>query len=818
MIILIGIWIFFMRQMQGGAGKGMSFGKSRAKLLTESQQKVTFEDVAGIDEARAELEEIIDFLREPKKFTRLGGRIPKGLLLVGSPGTGKTLLAKAIAGEAGVPFFSISGSDFVEMFVGVGASRVRDLFIQGKKNAPCIIFIDEIDAVGRHRGAGVGGGHDEREQTLNQLLVEMDGFESNEGVILIAATNRPDVLDPALLRPGRFDRRVMVPTPDAKGREGILKVHSRNSPLADDVDLALIARGTPGFSGAELEILVNEAALFAARKGAEKITNKDLEFAKDKVMMGAERRSLILTDKEKETTAYHEAGHALVAKLLPNADPVHKLTIVPRGMALGLMQQLPEHDKHTYSKSYWMDQLAVFFGGRVAEELIFDEMNTGASSDIERATAIARRMVCEWGMSDKLGAIHYSTKKDDSVFLGRDMSTPREYSDQTQIEIDHEVKRILDGQKTLAEKLLSENIEKLHSLAKAVIEEETLDAARIENLDGHKLPDEIEFKIEELMDSEILNENAAKPNSIGKAFRLDDALGRYIVQLKNSFAQDLSLSGFKLGLDCANGAAYVVAPNTFSELGADITVRGNSPNGKNINDGFGSEYPKIIQELVVSNNLDLGIAFDGDADRAVICDEKGKVLDGDMVLAICALDLQARGLLKSNTVVGTVMSNIGLQRFLDSKGIKLIRSGVGDRYVLEKLRENDLSLGGEQSGHTIFSDFSTTGDGILTGLKVLEVMLRNKKTISELLEGYEKFPQELINIDVSKKPELETIDELQNILILKEKELKDTGRILVRYSGTENKARVMVECETEDSCKKHASDIAEVIQKSIGSL
>jgi len=393
MLILIGIWVFFMRQVQVGAGKGMSFGKSRATLPTESQHRVTFADVAGIDEARAELQEIIDFLKAPKKFTKLGGRIPKGVLLVGSPGTGKTLLAKAIAGEAGVPFFSISGSDFVEMFVGVGASRVRDLFIQGKKHAPCIIFIDEIDAVGRHRGAGMGGGHDEREQTLNQLLVEMDGFEGNEGVILIAATNRPDVLDPALLRPGRFDRRVVVPRPDIKGRLGILKVHAKRVPVADDVNLEVVARGTPGFSGAELEILVNEAALHAARRDKDKVHKDDLEYAKDKVMMGAERRSLLLSEKEKQTTAYHESGHALVAKMLPNSDPVHKLTIVPRGMALGLMQQLPEGDKHTYSRSYWMDQLAVFFGGRVAEELVFNDMNTGASSEIERATEIARRMV-----------------------------------------------------------------------------------------------------------------------------------------------------------------------------------------------------------------------------------------------------------------------------------------------------------------------------------------------------------------------------------------------------------------------------------------
>lgn len=488
LLIIVGIWLFFMRQVQMGAGKGMSFGKAKAKLLTESQHKVTFADVAGIEEARAELQEIIDFLKDPKKFTKLGGRIPKGVLLIGSPGTGKTLLAKAIAGEAGVPFFSISGSDFVEMFVGVGASRVRDLFLQGKKNAPCIIFIDEIDAVGRHRGAGMGGGHDEREQTLNQLLVEMDGFESNEGVILIAATNRPDVLDPALMRPGRFDRRVIVPRPDMNGRLGILKVHAKRVPLAESVNLETVARGTPGFSGADLESLVNEAALHAARQNKDHVERADFEFAKDKVMMGAERRSMLLTEKEKETTAFHEAGHALVAKMVKNSDPVHKLTIIPRGMALGLMQQLPETDKHTYSRSYWIDQLAVFFGGRVAEELVFNDMNTGASNDIERATEIARRMVCEWGMSDKLGPIHYAGKEE-QLFLGREMSKPREHSESTQVLIDQEVRLILDNAYHQARKILSDNIEALRRVALAVLERETLDGEEIDLLiAGNTLP------------------------------------------------------------------------------------------------------------------------------------------------------------------------------------------------------------------------------------------------------------------------------------------------------------------------------------------
>jgi len=478
MILLIGVWVFFMRQMQAGGGKAMSFGKSRARLLTESQQKVTFADVAGIDEAKGELEELIEFLRDPKKFTRLGGRIPKGVLLVGPPGTGKTLLARAIAGEAGVPFFSISGSDFVEMFVGVGASRVRDLFIQGKKNAPCIIFIDEIDAVGRHRGAGLGGGHDEREQTLNQLLVEMDGFETNEGVILIAATNRPDVLDPALLRPGRFDRQVIVPKPDIKGRLGILRVHTRSMPLAEDVDLEKLARGTPGFSGADLENLVNEAALLAARANKSKIEREDLEKAKDKVMMGVERKSMIISEEERRNTAYHEAGHALVAFLLPGADPIHKVSIIPRGMALGLTQQLPLDEKHTYPKSYLMNNLAILFGGRAAEELVLGEMTTGAGNDIERATELARKMVCEWGMSSNLGPLTFG-RKDHEVFLGKELAYPAEYSQATAVQIDQEIRRIVLESYDKAREILKQNLDKLHLLARTLLEKESLDGEQI---------------------------------------------------------------------------------------------------------------------------------------------------------------------------------------------------------------------------------------------------------------------------------------------------------------------------------------------------
>src|ERR1700678_2797360 len=475
MLLLVGVWIFFMRQMQIGGGKAMSFGKSRAKLLTENTQKVTFADVAGIDEAKDELEEIIQFLKDPKRFTRLGGRIPKGVLLVGPPGTGKTLLARAIAGEAGVPFFSISGSDFVEMFVGVGASRVRDLFVQGKKHAPCIIFIDEIDAVGRHRGAGLGGGHDEREQTLNQLLVEMDGFESNEGVILVAATNRPDVLDPALLRPGRFDRRVVVGRPDVKGREAILKVHTKKTPLSDDVDLTTIARGTPGFAGADLANLVNEAALIAARQNRKVVTQFDFEIAKDKVMMGVARKSLIISDEEKRNTAYHEAGHALVAAMIPEADPLHKVTIIPRGMALGLTMQLPIDDKHSYNKGYLEAQLAILMAGRIAEEILIHHNTTGAGNDIERATDMARKMVCEWGMTD-LGPMSFG-KREEQIFLGREIAQHRDYSEATAIRIDEQVKKLVQQGYERAHKIIEEQADALERIARALLEREVLDGS-----------------------------------------------------------------------------------------------------------------------------------------------------------------------------------------------------------------------------------------------------------------------------------------------------------------------------------------------------
>ena len=486
-LLLIGFWIFMMRQMQTGGNKALSFGKSRARLLTSQQKKITFKDVAGVDEAKEELQEIIEFLRDPQKFQKLGGRIPKGVLLVGPPGTGKTLLARAVAGEANVPFFSISGSDFVEMFVGVGASRVRDLFEQGKKNAPCIIFIDEIDAVGRHRGAGLGGGHDEREQTLNQLLVEMDGFESNEGVILMAATNRPDVLDPALLRPGRFDRRVVVPRPDVNGRTGILQVHIRKVPVAEDVDLSVIARGTPGFSGADLANVVNEAALIAARQGRKAVIMADFEMAKDKVLMGVERRSLILSEDEKKTTAYHEAGHAILATLLPHADPVHKVTIIPRGLALGVTMQLPVDDKHNYSKDYLDTQLTVMMGGRVAEELFLKQKTTGAGNDIEQATEIARKMVCEWGMSE-LGPITYG-KKEEQIFLGREIAQHRDYSENTAIQIDQEVRRILDAAYQQATAVITKSRDSLVRIAEALLEREVLDARDVKLLiEGQPLP------------------------------------------------------------------------------------------------------------------------------------------------------------------------------------------------------------------------------------------------------------------------------------------------------------------------------------------
>ena len=487
LILLAALWFFMIRQMQTGGNKALSFGKSRARLLSMQQKKVTFKDVAGVDEAKEELREIIEFLREAQKFQKLGGRIPKGVLLVGPPGTGKTLLARAVAGEANVPFFSISGSDFVEMFVGVGASRVRDLFEQGKKNAPCIIFIDEIDAVGRHRGAGLGGGHDEREQTLNQLLVEMDGFESNEGVILMAATNRPDVLDPALLRPGRFDRRVVVSRPDVRGREEILRVHTRKIPLAEDVDLSVLARGTPGFSGADLANMVNEAALSAARQNRKAVLHYDFELAKDKVLMGVERKSMILSDEEKKVTAYHEAGHALLAVKLPHSDPVHKVTIIPRGMALGVTMQLPIDDKHNYTKEYLETEIAILMGGRLAEELFLNQMSTGAGNDIERSTELARKMVCEWGMST-LGPLTFG-KKEEQIFLGREIAQHRDYSEDTAIKIDLEVRRLVDEGYTKAKGILSENREVLSRIAMALLEREVLDANEIKLLvEGKELP------------------------------------------------------------------------------------------------------------------------------------------------------------------------------------------------------------------------------------------------------------------------------------------------------------------------------------------
>jgi len=481
MILLIAVWIFFMRQVQAGGGKAFSFGKSRAKLISDQSKKVTFKDVAGIDEAKEELQEIIEFLKKPQKFTKLGGKIPKGVLLVGPPGTGKTLLAKAIAGEADVPFFSISGSEFVEMFVGVGAARVRDLFAQAKRNAPCIVFVDEIDAVGRYRGAGLGGGHDEREQTLNQLLVEMDGFDASDGVILIAATNRPDVLDPALLRPGRFDRQVVVPMPDVKGREEILKVHVKKIPIAPDVDLSIVAKGTPGFSGADLANLVNEAALLAARKGKEKVEMDDFEEAKDKVLMGKERRSMVISEEERRLTAYHEAGHALVAKLLPGSDPVHKVSIVPRGQALGITQQLPVDERHTYSRKYLLNRLAVLLGGRAAEELVFNDFTTGAGNDLAQATELARKMVCNWGMSEELGPLAFG-RREEHIFLGKEIIQARDYSEETARRIDEEVRRIVIKSYEEVKELLKKNMHLLHKIAQTLLEKETIDSALLDQI------------------------------------------------------------------------------------------------------------------------------------------------------------------------------------------------------------------------------------------------------------------------------------------------------------------------------------------------
>ncbi|MCL6494420.1 MAG: ATP-dependent zinc metalloprotease FtsH [Ignavibacterium sp.] len=526
-ILIIAIWIVIMRRMQGQGGgtRGIfSFGKSKAKLITPSNKRVTFKDVAGADEAKLELQEIIEFLKEPSKFQKLGGKIPRGVLLLGPPGTGKTLLARAVAGEAGVPFFSISGADFVEMFVGVGASRVRDLFDQGKRHAPCIIFIDEIDAVGRHRGAGLGGGHDEREQTLNQLLVEMDGFEQNSGVIIIAATNRPDVLDPALLRPGRFDRQVVVDRPDVKGREGILKVHTRNIPLGDDVDLEVLAKGTPGLAGAELANLVNEAALLAARKNKKKVEMSDFEEAKDKVMMGMERKSLIISEEEKKTTAYHEIGHVLVAKKLPEADPVHKVTIIPRGRALGVTSYLPIDEKHTYSKEYLEAMITYALGGRAAEKLIFNHYTTGAGNDIEKATNIARKMVCEWGMSERLGPLAYGAKEEE-IFLGREIQRHKDYSEKTAQEIDDEVRTIIRNAEQRAENILKENIDLLHKLSKELLEREILDGEEIDAIiKGQELPpvkrteksngeEEIPDHVKKLMEQRNKKETAPKDES-----------------------------------------------------------------------------------------------------------------------------------------------------------------------------------------------------------------------------------------------------------------------------------------------------------------
>jgi cell division protease FtsH len=508
-VLIFGFWIFMLRQMQSGGNKALSFGKSRAKLLSNQQKRVTFKDVAGVEEAKEELQEIIEFLKEPQKFQKLGGRIPKGVLMMGPPGTGKTLLARAIAGEANVPFFSISGSDFVEMFVGVGASRVRDLFEQGKKNAPCIIFIDEIDAVGRHRGAGLGGGHDEREQTLNQLLVEMDGFESNDGVILIASTNRPDVLDPALLRPGRFDRRVVVSRPDVRGREGILKVHTRKIPLGEDVDISVLARGTPGFTGADLANLVNEAALNAARYNKKVVSMADFELAKDKVLMGAERKSMVISNEEKRVTAYHEAGHTLVGLKVPSADPVHKVTIIPRGMALGVTQQLPEGDRHNYTKEYLLGQISILMGGRIAEETLLGSITTGASNDIEKATELARAMVCEYGMSE-LGPLTFG-KKEEQIFLGREIAQHRDYSEETSIRIDSEVRKIVTEQYERATRIIKENRDTLVRLAEALLEHESLDGVQIRRIVAGLTLDDTEPAAVSGDDQRQVKEPSAKP-------------------------------------------------------------------------------------------------------------------------------------------------------------------------------------------------------------------------------------------------------------------------------------------------------------------
>jgi cell division protease FtsH len=513
-VLMIGFWVFIMRQMQSGGNKALSFGKSRAKLSSSTQKKVTFKDVAGADEAKEELHEIIEFLREPQKFQKLGGRIPKGVLLMGAPGTGKTLLARAVAGEANVPFFSISGSDFVEMFVGVGASRVRDLFEQGKKNAPCIVFIDEIDAVGRHRGAGLGGGHDEREQTLNQLLVEMDGFESNEGVILIAATNRPDVLDPALLRPGRFDRRIVVNRPDVKGREGILAVHTKKIPLSDDVDIRLLARGTAGFCGADIANLVNEAALSAARFNQKVVRMADFEYAKDKVLMGTERRSMMITEEEKRITAVHEAGHALLAALLPHADPVHKVTIIPRGMALGVTMQMPIDDKHNYSRDYLMDQIAILLGGRIAEELTTGGLTTGAGNDLERVTEIARKMVCEWGMSDSMGPLTFG-KKEEQIFLGREIGKTQDYSEETAVRIDQEVRKIITENYARAHAVLSEQKPTLLRIAAELLLREVLDADQVKRLaQGQILDEPVVPQPQAVADDAARREPPARPSIV----------------------------------------------------------------------------------------------------------------------------------------------------------------------------------------------------------------------------------------------------------------------------------------------------------------